>query len=318
MVHVLTPPPTDPSREDIIWLAGPRLIGLLLNWALLGILSAQVYVYHVSFPKDRRISKIIVYVTYILDWVQTCLTTYDGFRWFVYGWGNVPDLYELYTTFLDVPILTSTISAIVQLYYGWRIWNISRSRTTFAFIVFLALIQLGAGVAAGYYTYLDASEENRSPDLVRAVATRLGGSALVDTVIAALMTYCLLNRRGNKATSSCNGIVTRLIRLTIETGTITALAAIVDLVFFIKEHNGLHEALALVLCKIYSNALLVLFNNRLLMVDEDSEEETQTSVNSLVFEAVTPPLWRSISESLTLQLDPTEFKFVEDKLGVAV
>jgi hypothetical protein len=41
------------------------------------------------------------------------------------------------------------------------------------------------------------------------------------------------------------------------------IAAIADLVFYLKEHNGLHQVSAVILCKLYSNTLLVLFNNRL-------------------------------------------------------
>lgn len=54
-----------------------------------------------------------------------------------------------------------------------------------------------------------------------------------------------------------------VVRLTVETGTVTVIAAIVDLVFYLKEHNGLHQVSGVILCKLYSNTLLVLFNNRL-------------------------------------------------------
>jgi hypothetical protein len=55
-----------------------------------------------------------------------------------------------------------------------------------------------------------------------------------------------------------------VIRLTVETGTIIVVAAILDLVFFLKEHKTeVHQVSAVILCKLYSNTLLVLFNNRL-------------------------------------------------------
>ncbi|KAJ7472360.1 hypothetical protein B0H11DRAFT_2282904 [Mycena galericulata] len=285
MVHVTTPPPVDPSRNDIIWLAGPRLVGLLFNWSLLGVLTTQVYIYHINFPKDKRVLKTLVYVVYVLDWAQTCSATYDGFQWFVYGWGNIPDLYDEYSSFLNIPILSSIIGAIVQIFFGWRIWTISQSRVTFAVIVLLALLQLGGGGAVGYHLYIDASEVTRSPFLVRAVGVRLAGSALVDTVIAASMTYFLLRHRG-KAFGRTNSILTRLIHLTIETGTITAVAAIVDLIFFLKAHNGLHQVSGVILCKLYSNTLLVLFNNRLVMANESLVHDLG---GNSTFQAASPP-----------------------------
>ncbi|KAK7050489.1 putative transmembrane protein [Favolaschia claudopus] len=271
MFHVVTPPPVNPSRDDIIWLAGPRLVGLIFNWGLLGVLTTQIYIYHINFPKDRRHLKILVYIVYILDWIQTCSATYDAFQWFVYGWGSIPALYNLFTGFLNVPILSSMIGSLVQIYFGWRIWILSRSATTFSLISLLSLLQLGAGGVVAYHIYTDASEVTRSVGLVRAVGIRLGGSAAVDTLIAVSMTYFLLRSRG-QALSHTNTILTRLIRLTIETGTATAIAAIVDLIFFVRAHNGLHQVSGVILCKLYSNTLLVLFNNRLVMANQTVQD----------------------------------------------
>ncbi|KAJ7883420.1 hypothetical protein B0H14DRAFT_3128582 [Mycena olivaceomarginata] len=261
MFRTVTPPPENPSREDIIWLAGPRLVGFIFNWGLLGVLTTQVYIYHINFPKDRRFLKAIVYIVYVLDWIQTCSATYDAFQWWVYGWGSIPALYGLFTGFLNVPILSSIIGAIVQIFFGWRIWALSKSKITFAGVIFLSLLQLGGGAAVAYYLYNDASEVTRSVGLVRAVGIRLAGSAAVDTVIAVSMTYFLVHSRG-RTLSHTSAVLTRLVRLTIETGTVTALAAVADLIFFVRAHNGLHQASGVILCKMYSNTLLVLFNNR--------------------------------------------------------
>lgn len=75
MAH--TPPPTNPSHHDIVWLyarlasfsrfiltidrnsAGPRLVGLIFNWGLLGVLTTQLYVYYLNFPQDRRVIKLL-------------------------------------------------------------------------------------------------------------------------------------------------------------------------------------------------------------------------------------------------------------------
>ncbi|KIK63507.1 hypothetical protein GYMLUDRAFT_41184 [Collybiopsis luxurians FD-317 M1] len=268
MVHVTTPPPTNPSRSDIIWLAGPRFIGVLFNWALLGILTTQIYIYYLNFPKDRRLNKVLVCLVYLLDWAQTCSATYDAFQWFVWEWGNVPALYDLYSTFLNVPIFSSVIAAIVQIFFGWRIWKFSESRIIFALVTILALLQLGGGIAVGVLLWQDSSEVSRSNGLVWAVGIRLAGSGFVDTVIAISMTYFLV-RSKSQAMGSMNNVVTRLIRLTIETGTVTAIAAIVDLVFFLKEHNGLHQVSGVILCKLYSNTLLVLYNNRILIRERE-------------------------------------------------
>ncbi|KAJ6602332.1 hypothetical protein B0H10DRAFT_2317106 [Mycena sp. CBHHK59/15] len=73
---------------------------------------------------------------------------------------------------------------------------ISQSRITFALVVLLALLQLGGGGAVGFYLFTDASEVTHVAGLVRAVGVRLGGSAVIDAVIAVAMTYILLRSKG--------------------------------------------------------------------------------------------------------------------------
>ncbi|KAJ7190448.1 hypothetical protein GGX14DRAFT_483128 [Mycena pura] len=302
--HAVTPPPNDPTRNDIIWLAGPRLLGLLFNWGLLGVLTTQVYIYNVNFPKDKRVSKAIVYIVYVLDWAQTCSATYDAFQWFVYGWGDIPTLYGVFTDFLNVPILSSIIGSIVQIFFGWRIWVISQSRITFAVVVLLSGLQLGASGVAGYHLYQDASEVTRSAGLVRAVGIRLGASFMVDAVIAISMTYFLVRSRG-EAMGRMNGVLTRLIRLTVETGTITAIAAIMDLLFFLIAHNALHQV----------TAILVLFNNRLVMANANG---TSVHTHSLAFRAASRPQQETWDSRPTVLLDTVELQTNRSRDGKGV
>ncbi|KAJ7280802.1 hypothetical protein C8J57DRAFT_1711791 [Mycena rebaudengoi] len=264
-MHVQTPPPTEATHDEIIWLAGPRLIGLIFNWGLLGVLTTQ----------DKWTLKTLVYFVYVLDWVQTCSATYDCFQWFVYGWGSVPLFYLRHTGFLNLPLLGSVVGAII--FYGWRIWLFSRSLFIFVFVCVLALLQLGGGLALVYFLFNDAMEIARHPYMSRAIIIRLGGSAVVDTVIAILMTYYLLRSRG-QALGPKNRFMTRVMRLTVEIGTVIVVAALIDLLFYLKETNaGLYQVTAVILCKMYSNSLLVLFNNRLSFntwdyVNQDSTE----------------------------------------------
>lgn len=87
-----------------------------------------------------------------------------------------------------------------------------------------------------------------------------------------------------------------VVRLTMETGTIVVVVALLDLVLYLEEHNTLHEAFGIVLGKLYSNSLLVLFNNRL--VDWDKTEGPDLSdeeVASVIAFRVAPRKERSTS-----------------------
>ncbi|ESK86289.1 hypothetical protein Moror_16590 [Moniliophthora roreri MCA 2997] len=269
-------------RKDIVWLAFPRLLGFAFNWGLIGALSVQVYVYYMTFRNDRLFFKALVYTVFLLDWAQTISATYDASQWFAFGWGDLEALDNLYSEFLNVPILTSIIGAIVQIFFGWRIWTLSKSKAVFAFIITMALLQLAGAAAVGHYLIIKPRETNDIPGLPKAVGVRLGTSAAVDIVIASCMTFYLLRNRSEFAFQT-NAVITKLVRLTVETGVITAAAAIVDLIFFLSMHNNaLHQISGVNLAKLYTNSLMMLFNNRSKLQNDfgSSVEDTEIRLES--------------------------------------
>ncbi|KAK7023636.1 hypothetical protein VNI00_016598 [Paramarasmius palmivorus] len=272
----------DLSHSDIVWLTIPRLIGIFFNYFLLGILTVQVYVYYLNYKDDKTVFKILVYMIFALEVFQTCSATYDASRWFAYGWGSVPHLLKLYTSFLNIPLLSSTVGTIVQIFFGWRIWTFSRSKFVYVLISILAVAQLGGAVAAAYYLLKYPDEAIHHPGLLYAVGVRLGVSAFADVLIACLMTYFLLRNRTTFLHTSTNAIVSKLIRLTIETGTITATAAILDLVFFTAmPSNTLHQISGVCLSKLYSNSLMIFFNNRVVKTSSSLDDQGVVFTDSL-------------------------------------
>ena len=64
-------------------------------------------VYYIAFPKDKPLPKAIVAVCYILEVLQTTLSTRDAFRNFATGWGNMIDLDAVGWLWFSVPVLGS-------------------------------------------------------------------------------------------------------------------------------------------------------------------------------------------------------------------
>jgi len=111
-------------------------------------------------------------------------------------------------------------------------------------------------------------------------------SAAVDLLVAISMSYLLLKRRTNFDQSRI--LVSRLIRLTIETGSVTAIIAIFDaaLVNTAKGTDlaALHFCPDIVLAKMYTNTLLVVLNNRIYM-QRDTVAERLARNGSVVINA---------------------------------
>ncbi|EIW53744.1 uncharacterized protein TRAVEDRAFT_81795, partial [Trametes versicolor FP-101664 SS1] len=241
--------------------AGPQLLGQFLNWGLMGALSIQVYLYHIMFPKDQLSLRLFVYGILAFEWVQTGLITANAFQVFVYNFGDVPNLLKFHNSWFSVPIMCGVVSVAVQFFYARRIFVLSGSMVLAGVICVLALTQGSAAIASGVMVSRHTCEVNTSVELTVAEQTWLGGSALADIVIAVTMTILLLKTKTGFRRS--DSLVNKLARLAIESGTITASVAIVDVVMFSALPQTLyHECPALALAKLYANMMLASLNNR--------------------------------------------------------
>ncbi|CDO78113.1 hypothetical protein BN946_scf184611.g5 [Trametes cinnabarina] len=246
-------------------LAAPLLLGYLFNWGLYGVLSVQVYLYHLAFPKDSVIVKTLVYSVYMIETAQTIIIAHDAFNAYAKGYGDLNALGSAQTEWLAVPIFSGIVSATVQIYYAYRVSVLSGSRLLGLAISAIALLQGSSAIAQGAQAFRIGNFADLATKAFASCAIWLAGSATCDIIIAGCMTFLLL-RKDTKVPTT-HAVITKVVRLVIETGTLTALAATIDITLFLAfPHNSYHGCVALTLAKLYSNSLLVLFNSRIRIV----------------------------------------------------
>jgi hypothetical protein len=201
----------------------------------------------------------------ILEILQNCLAARDAFRNFGTGWGNMYELDAVGWLWFSVPVLSSIITITTQFFYAWRIYVLSKYPYLPIIVMLLSLAQGGAGIYSGAIAHIIGYFSGLQAKTFRTTAVWLGGTALCDVVIATSMIYYLnRSKTGFRATSV---LLTKFIRVTVETGAVCAAFAILDLAFYLRfEENNYHLAPALVLSKFYSNSLLVLLNARVRFV----------------------------------------------------
>ncbi|CCM05471.1 uncharacterized protein FIBRA_07692 [Fibroporia radiculosa] len=244
-------------------LAGPELLGMFFNWGLQGVLIVQAYIYYICFPNDRTSLKLFVCGVLIYETVQTGLITADAFHNWVYGYGNIGALATFYNGWFSVPIMCGILSAGVQCFFAWRIWILARNYVLIGLIVFVAMAQMAAAIVSGVKLKLlpSASDEGTVTPFID---TWLAGSVLADVMIAIAMTYYLV--RAKSGLRQPDAMINRLIQLVIETGSLTAIVATIDLILFtVKPETFLHMCPVLMLSKLYANTLFINFNNRILI-----------------------------------------------------
>ncbi|KAH9057679.1 hypothetical protein EDB87DRAFT_1685995 [Lactarius vividus] len=270
------------ASRDIIGVTAPLLFGRLFNWALYGVLCVQICtmpvplfletsadshsptespsdVYSYNFTKDPRSVKFLAYFIFVLETAQTALTGADAYYWFVAGFGDVDRLRKSHFGPIDVPIMTAITSLIVQGYFCYRIWILMSRRLSSWICWIIAVAVVTQAVAA---TWLGIASFMVEKYAVSRTAVYLWSisSAIADILIAVAMT--LLIRGASSRFSSF--VLIRVIRLTIETNTLTASVAVTTLVLYVAFPNKQYYSYTVdVIGKLYSNTLLVSLNNRI-------------------------------------------------------
>ncbi|KAK0444977.1 uncharacterized protein EV420DRAFT_978584 [Desarmillaria tabescens] len=135
---------------------------LPVNLTLYGILCDQVYIYYMSFPKDRPLSKIIVYVLWLTETVQTVIHISDISDIFCYHFGNLSELDGVRLSWFTVPILSGFVGCVCQLFYAWRMYRFSKkTRWISITLSMIAFIQCAGAIACG----IQAGRYDHYPEL---------------------------------------------------------------------------------------------------------------------------------------------------------
>ncbi|KDQ29725.1 hypothetical protein PLEOSDRAFT_2726, partial [Pleurotus ostreatus PC15] len=152
------------------------------------------------------------------------------------------------------------ISTPVQLFLAWRISVLTSSKIVAIFISLLAITSLGGGIAMSALVILN-------PDFARfetfypATGTWLGSSALADVIISTALVMTL--RRKRTGMQVTDNIINKIMTFTIQTGFVTAVFAIADVVLALTlRDSGFNFIPDFMLSKLYSNTLIASLNAR--------------------------------------------------------
>ena len=71
-------------------------------------------IYYLAFPYDSMATKVLVFVIFIFESLQTLLLTHDAFGAFGAGWGNPEALSNVQWLGLTIPIMSGISESLVQ------------------------------------------------------------------------------------------------------------------------------------------------------------------------------------------------------------
>ncbi|KAH9915954.1 uncharacterized protein BXZ73DRAFT_106020 [Epithele typhae] len=251
---------------------GPLFIAVMIDIFFYGIIVTQSFTYFTTFHRDPKWMKILVTLVLILDTLNSCFDVAVVYVPLVLKFGNISALLVTGWTCHMNPTVTGIVASLVQGFYAWRVHVIAQNRWIVGTICTLSFVQLlgsiGTTVAATRVPYIPDF-----PKLQSIVIVWLTSAVMADLLITSTLVHYLRSRRtGMEFTDTT---INKITRLTIETGLLTAVWAVTDLLIYLTVLESVHLVFNFTLSKLYTFSLLTSLIVRHPIPDEASPEETR-------------------------------------------
>ncbi|KAJ3710335.1 hypothetical protein DFJ43DRAFT_1109026 [Lentinula guzmanii] len=238
---------------------GPMFIGYSFNIVLYGIMITQVYLYFNTFKQDRLWMKMLVAGLLLADTVNAIFDAVYLYDSLVIHFDDIAYLGNATWVFATDPAMTALIAGTVQLFFAWRVKILTTNWWIVSIVVLASLTGLVGGLVTAY-------EVGVTPHFVDfrnfkwSVIMWLAGECFADLGITSVLVWHL--RKHKTGFQASDELIDRIIRLTVQTGLITAFCATLDLIFFLTDPTGTHLIFNFPLAKLYTNSVMSSLNSR--------------------------------------------------------
>ncbi|KAG7098103.1 hypothetical protein E1B28_000077 [Marasmius oreades] len=256
--------PTNPAAIAHGWM----FIGTIFNVCMMGVIIMQNYLYFVTFRhRDPSWLKSLVAFVFFANLLNTGFVTADLYLALVTNYMN-PTFLGVSTWLFDTdPVIVGLIAGSIQLFFSWRVKVLTGK-------LYLGLITAGLALSQIICAMLMAWKCRQYPawgdfakftDLIYAWMI---STILVDVVITVILVWYLvrivpLNRGHKTGMARSDELVDRIIRITIQTGALTSVWALVDLVTFLAiPDQAVHLVFQVSMVKLYTHSLMSSLNSR--------------------------------------------------------
>ncbi|KAJ6594854.1 hypothetical protein B0H19DRAFT_1366610 [Mycena capillaripes] len=248
------------ASQKVQDLFGPMLIGVLLNTTLYGVLLVQMSMYYKHYKQDRKWFRYLAFYLLIAETANVVFDVGLIYEPLITRYGTAKAREVSPLLLRPDAAVTVAISTPIQLFVAWRIQVITHSYFFPIIIGLTSLISFAGGLSVTTMVTLHSNYSSFA-NLHPFVTTWLSASAACDVILSAALIYSLYTRKSGER--STDRYINRIIRLTVQTGSITAIAALLDLfIFLFSPGSTLQFVWDFPLSKLYSNALFSTLNSR--------------------------------------------------------
>jgi len=275
--HALASCPCSPvpiSRKTKLVFA-TNLFGTNASWMLLAFILTETYTYYQHSKTDRQLLKLMVYGTVCLQIAETALDSLVTYRFVVRDSGDPGALFDGVASVVSdtQPVLDAISGFVVQCFFTRRIWvfvaAVSGPRvklfTKFvcAFIVLMGIGSLGSVLTFFIGEFSDASGGTDFPEwIVDMLVVWTISGAVADVTITVCMMSILYHAKSSSYFGETRDRISKVIRLTIQTGFLTSVLALLVPPLLLRHVFGFYGLPFFLLGKSYVISLLVNLNAR--------------------------------------------------------
>ncbi|KAF4612693.1 hypothetical protein D9613_011775 [Agrocybe pediades] len=275
---------------------GALLVSLFISTCLFGVSSAQAYLYHTSFSRDRLGWKIMVLTVWLCELAHCLCISHSFFLVAITRWGNTAIATEAFPrSFAFSILLSGVIGTIVQCFFAERIRALSRSIVIPAACWALSFVRAVLVIMATYEAFVTTSVSLFEKQWKWLVVTILTLGSAVDFLLAALLCFYIKQAHISNDYPGTSFVLKRVFYWTLETGLITGLAGILIVICLVAfPRNFSWIAIYTVLVRLFSNSLFASLNGRVMLRDGiTSVQFTQSSRGGISAKGHLPlPLYR--------------------------
>jgi len=256
---------------------GPMLIGVLLNMMLYGAMVTQMFRYYRLYTNDPAWIRYLMLYLFIVGTANVVIECGIIYEPLIMQYGTAVTPVTIIPKLLPGDaILISIVSAPIQLFAAWRISVITESFIVPGLIASLSLGSFGSGINMSIKVIMNR-EFGEFDRFETSAIVWLALSAVCDIVIAAGLSHALYTRK--TGFTHVDGQINRIIRLTLETGSLTAITALADVwLFLVFPRTALNFIVDFPLASLYTVSLLAMLNSRERRKPADEEQATSASM----------------------------------------
>ncbi|KAH6909009.1 hypothetical protein BKA70DRAFT_1426160 [Coprinopsis sp. MPI-PUGE-AT-0042] len=242
---------------------GAMMVGVWISMVMYGITSLQSYYYFQHYPNDRKSTKILVAVLWILDTLHVVLMCHAMYYYLIDNFGNPGPLAFGNWSLISSVTVNIIIAFIVQSFFTQRIYTLCRQRKWLVtgVIGFFVFAHFAFGIETVVFIYIK-KEFTRIREISFYAAAPFAVTVVIsDVLISTALCKFLNNSRTGYADT--NSLINRLMVFSINRCLLICVVAVVELIVFIVKPKSLYVfAIDFIVGKLYVNALLASLNSR--------------------------------------------------------